>query len=557
MTEARIVNHTRQPTYATAGTRSATPATTPSQLAGVIRAGRQAGATILAPIPPHDEEKRIAHAIVSARDQALAAAAVAEAAGTDVRQTAGNPHDEQGGLEIVLDETDDDAIPVIGADSFLAGATRRPRRKVGGVFTRRWAGGSVGIDPERHGNSGTEFVADDVDSRAACAPAAREATAMFNRPSELVRSNRPLPWSVWDVTHRRPAPRPMVRTLVARSAQTMDRLWLPPACQKGMSRMRTRRSEVVDCGRLFDAVRIVVDAEAAEYWPQVEAQLVQILVGDEDTVTGSFWRTLKEIESLAVCTHELQEGRPWIVEDRLTAYLVSSACGPGRELPEVTAEARSLLGLPVRNRQSREWDVTSREGAHQGSEPWRGGYRAGRGGAATHTTTRQQQSPPARIQPAKPKGFERQQRMQKPVGAIGVLIDTGGTAGDAAIMDSKSLATVHVKAAIVQSNIRQLKQRCPSTATEQLDRFDKATGPLQQRATTYQTVDYETGGPDFQNGTGIAGPDGSDISVEPGFVIGAGAWGRLEPLGSGVRGRTRGFDSRRLGLKQPTNERKG
>jgi hypothetical protein len=84
-------------------------------------------------------------------DQALAAAAVAEATGAYVRQTAGTAHEKKGGLGIVLDETGE-AIPVIGADLFLAGATRRPRGKVGGVFTRRLAalagcrGGNAGND---------------------------------------------------------------------------------------------------------------------------------------------------------------------------------------------------------------------------------------------------------------------------------------------------------------------------------------------------------------------------------------------------------------------------
>lgn len=93
-----------------------------------------------------------------------------------------------------------------------------------------------------------------------------------------------------------------------------------------------------------------------------------------------------------------------------------------------------------------------------------------------------------------PTSVERRQRVQK---LVGMLIDTVRGTADTAMMDSRALATVSVKAEIVQCDIRQLKPCC--TAAEEV-------------------------------------------------LTGRGQWGRLEPLGSGVRGRTRGFDSRRLGL---------
>ncbi len=80
------MNQTPQHTYATAATHGATPGTTLSQLVRAVRAGRQAATRILAPVPRHDEEKRIGHAIASAHDQELAAAPVAEAAGPYARQ---------------------------------------------------------------------------------------------------------------------------------------------------------------------------------------------------------------------------------------------------------------------------------------------------------------------------------------------------------------------------------------------------------------------------------------------------------------------------------------
>lgn len=108
--------------------------------------------------------------------------------------------------------------------------------------------------------------------------------------------------------------------------------------------------KLVDYGHLPDAVRILVDEEADEYWPQVEAELESILASahnGENTKIDSLWRTLKEIESLPVCTHELQEGRLRITDHGLTGYLVCSKCGhPERELGDVTDSARKLNQLP-------------------------------------------------------------------------------------------------------------------------------------------------------------------------------------------------------------------
>ncbi len=210
------MNQTPQHTYATAGTRGATPAATPSQPVRAIRSWRQAAARILASVPVHDEEEWIAHATVSPRDQELAAAAVAEPANARVCPEAGDGDEKKGGLEIILDEPEHDAIPVIGADSFLAEATRRPRGKVPGVFTRQQAGGLVGIAPEHHDHGETHFVADGV------SPEVR----VFET------SDNTLPWRPWDVRHQGTALK-ATGTCVARSTRTMDRLWRPSGVKRG------------------------------------------------------------------------------------------------------------------------------------------------------------------------------------------------------------------------------------------------------------------------------------------------------------------------------------
>jgi hypothetical protein len=90
----------------------------------------------------------------------------------------------------------------------------------------------------------------------------------------------------------------------------------------------------------------------------------------------------------------------------------------------------------------------------------------------------------------------------------------------------------------VQSDVRQLKLYGTAAGSEQLDRFDRATELLRQRATAYRAGHYETGSANFENGTALLHE--TDLTSRPARTCdrAGGNRGRLGPLGSGVRGRT-------------------
>lgn len=291
--------------------------------------------------------------------------------------------------------------------------------------------------------------------------------------------------------------------------------FLAKATQQPRGKVGSRRSEIVLYGQLPAAVRIVVDAQAEEYWPQVEAELAQIL-GDEDTVTDSFWRTLKEIDSIPVCTHERQEGRLRITDDGLTAYLVCSTCGhPQRELPEVTAEARSLLRFPVRTDSGERTQQAMRRLAKAATVGAAAIPRAGCA-AARHATTQEAQVAAAQV----------------PVGEAGGRREaaTGAEAG---------------------RRHRRPHRHAGDGGREQHDGQHVRQGdrPFAAWRDRVPRRVYDTASADVESRTApLHEPDLMSRGARTCKRAG-GNGGRLEPLGSGVRGRTRGFDSRRLGLK--------